>query len=180
MLYASLIFANMSPESRKIQSLEHFWFEDESYTQIKNPISTKTLIFITKLYLEADNKFKIFKDYWMFYLSEFTNSKPRIFLNDKFYSDWLLSAYLIDNKQYEKAEEILTNIEEVADFKNDMSLERIHWMLLGHVLKNNKSNHEKYMKGLTLIEKFEEIEKKDKYTEFSNFFIVNPFDYFND
>ena len=110
----------------------------------------------------------------------FINSKPRIFLKDKFYSDCLFSAFLIDSKQYDKAEGILTKIEETADLKYDICLERIHWMLLGHLLKRHKKDHEKYMKGLKLLEKFEEIERKDKYAEFANYFIVNPLEYFND
>ena len=174
MLFAGISYGNKMVKSNDIKVLEQFYIKDPNLEYIKNPLSVKTLMFIWSVYLESKSTNKILLNYWIWYLMYFTNSRDGVFENDKYYADCLFAAYLIDNKQFDKARELLEKVEKHADFRADINLERIHSLLLGHMLKRNKNDHRDFTKGLQLLEKHDKINEADKYAEWSHFFVANP------
>jgi hypothetical protein len=102
------------------------------------------------------------------------NTSKVVFDRDRYFCECLFSAYLIDNQSTDHAREILENIYENAELEDDLNLKRMVYFLLGNILKNNKADHSDVTRGLKMLEEYDEIESKDKYSEWSHFYICEP------
>lgn len=176
LIYASIIFCNQDMKIRPFKTLEHLLLSDSSQSYIKDSVSVRSLIF-SCMVLESSNIHSHIKYYAITYLlnaanKHSTSKKPldKLYLD---YSNWLFAAYLIDQNEHEQAIKILEKVKNNSEISKFPSLERIFTMLAGDILKRDKQNHDRFIKGLEYIDRYEQICEQDKASEWRIHFITD-------
>ena len=184
LLFQSLITNKALYEAFAENNLSPWLFEvptiDPAQSWIQNSLNNSTLMFLCYTVVKTGgfNRWnnshmsdRQVAEYWIEYMLQNCKNNP--------FAHWIAAAYYIDIKQYSKARKIMDKVEIKAKnmIRRNRNLEYIYSLLMGHLCKGSLQSAKDIDKGIMLLEKHKVIGKADNHVEYSQYFILDPYEH---